>query len=375
MMKRLLKQGLLRFGGYALAQNLYSKIEYKKLIKNIRIFLDTGNIPLPDMVMFEPTMRCNLHCKMCYQKRDMHAGCKELSTEQIAGFFDRNPRLKKVNFIGGEIFVRPDILDIIRNLGHTRDIVISTNGTLIGDSEIDELGKCRNIFTIRVSLDGPKEVHEKIRRVHGSYDKTVIAIEALAAVFPVTVTCVILNDNVMVLPDVVDLCAAIGVKKVNFEFERIYSEKAIAKTKDCMGIGSTDIKVSSDGCEREYSTGILLGKLEECQARGRKAGIYVTVTPAFLKDEVESCYSGSLRAKARYYCQWFRTATIAPNGDLIHCMILRKSYGNILDEPFDILWNSETANNFRRQLIKNNLTPLCENCPFMTPYRGTGEEY
>jgi MoaA/NifB/PqqE/SkfB family radical SAM enzyme len=367
-MKRIIKKSLLRFGGYALAQNLYSRFENYALIKNIRKFIDTGNIPPPDMVMFEPTMRCNLRCKMCYQKRDMHTGCGELTTEQIAGFFDRNPYMKKVSLMGGEIFMRPDIINIIRNLDRTRDLVLSTNGTLIGDAEICELRKCRNIFTICISLDGPKKVHEKIRGLHGSYDKIVKTVEALAAVLPLTITCVIQNDNITILPDVVDLCADMGVKKVNFEFERIYSEEAIARTKDCMDIESAEIPVSSGGRVREYSSGILQGKLDECQARGGKVGIYVTFKPSFLRDEIKACYSGYIRTKSRYYCHGFRTATIAPNGDLIHCLILRKSFGNILNEPFDSLWNSETANNFRRQLIKNNLTPLCENCPRMVPY-------
>jgi MoaA/NifB/PqqE/SkfB family radical SAM enzyme len=367
-MKRTIKNCLLRFGGYTLAANLNRRAEEHALFRDMRKFLETGEIPLPDTVMFEPTMRCNLHCKMCYQQGDMYAGCRELTTEQIAGFFDRNPRLKKVALMGGEIFVRPDIIDIIRNLNRTRDIVLSTNGTLIGGSAVDDLGNCRHIFTICISLDGPKEGHETIRRASGSYDKTVETIKALVSFFPLTVTCVIQNDNIMVLPDVVDLCADMGVKKVNFEFERIYSEEAIVQTKNAMSIESADIPISSGGRVREYSTGILKAKLDECQTRDRKAGIYVTVKPYFLKEELEACYTGYLRSKSRYYCHSFRTATIAPNGDLIHCMILRKSFGNILDEPFDRLWNSETAKDLCRQLIFNNLTPLCENCPRMVAY-------
>ncbi len=68
-------------------------------------------------------------------------------------------------------------------------------------------------------------------------------------------------------------------------------------------------------------------------------------------------------------------ATIAPNGDLIHCFAIRKSFGNILSEPFETLWNSEEAKGFRKQLIKNNLTPLCESCTLMSPYKKSGQEY
>jgi radical SAM protein with 4Fe4S-binding SPASM domain len=295
---------------------------------------------------------------------------RELATDQIVDFFGRHPYLKKVTLIGGEIFIRSDIMDLICSLDNTRDIVLSTNGTLIRDSDIDMLRNCRHIFGISISLDGPKAIHESIRNARGSYDRTVHVIEALAKVFPVTVNCVIQNDNVKVLPEVVDLCAALGVKKLDFELERIYSEDIIAQTEVETGLERVDIPVSSRGRIREYSLKTLQDRLCECQSRGRKTGIYITFDPPFLTDDIEACYAGYRRTKGRQICQSFRTATIAPDGGLIHCYAIRKPYGNILDAPFDEIWNSSAANNFRKQLIMNNLTPLCENCLFMTPWRG-----
>jgi radical SAM protein with 4Fe4S-binding SPASM domain len=366
-MKRLIKKSLLRFGGYTFARDLHRGFERRAFFQDIKKFLDTGNTPLPDMIMFEPTQRCNLHCKMCYQQRNIFADNKELTKEQIIDFFNRYPYLKKVTLIGGEIFMRHDIIDIICDLDHSRDIVLSTNGTLIGDSQIDKLRNCKHIFTICISLDGPKEVHEIIRGVPGSYNKTVNTIKALAVVFPITVNCVIQNENITVFPDVIDLCAEMGVKKVNFELERIYSEEAIVQSKALTGLEATDISISSKGRVRGYSLEILQSKLYECQRRAKKAGIYVTFDPPFLTQEIEACYAGDLRTKTRSYCQGFRMATVAPNGDLIHCYAIRKSFGNILKESFDVLWNSEAAKGFREQLLKKNLTPLCENCPFLSP--------
>lgn len=368
-MKKLLKQGLLRFGGYTIARNLYTGIEEHKLMQRARKFIRTGFTPLPDMVAFEPTQRCNLNCKMCYQDHGSMAEQRELTTDQIADFFDRYPYLKKVTFIGGEIFIRPDIMDMICSLDNTRDIVLSTNGTLIRDSDIDILRNCRHIFGISISLDGPKAIHESIRNARGSYDRTIHVIEALAKGFPVTVNCVIQNDNVKVLPEVVDLCAALGVKILSFELERIYSEDIIAQTEVETGLERVEIPVSSKGRIREYSLETLQDKLCECQSRGRKTGISVIFDPPFLTDDSEACYAGYQRTKGRHICQSFRTATIAPDGSLIHCFAIRKPFGNILDAPFGEIWNSKAANIFRKQLIMNNLTPLCENCQFMTPFK------
>jgi MoaA/NifB/PqqE/SkfB family radical SAM enzyme len=351
-MKKLLKQGLLRFGGYALGRNLYAKVGRLTLRQRAREFLRTGATPLPDMVMFEPTLRCNLRCKMCFQNHGEVAAERELAADQIVTFFDRHPYLKKVTLIGGEIFMRPD-----------------TNGTLIRDSHIDILKKCRRIFGINISLDGPKAVHESIRNSPVSYDRTVHVIEALARVFPVTVNCVIQNDNVTVLPDVVDLCAHLGVRKLDLELERIYSEDLLARTEAETGLARAELPVSSHRQVREYSLKTLQDALGECQSRGRKNGVYVTFDPPFLTDDIEACYAGLRRSEGRQICESLRTATIAPDGGLVHCYVIRKPFGNILDAPFEEIWNSPAANNFRKQLIMNNLAPMCENCRVMTPFR------
>ncbi|HJX30750.1 MAG TPA: radical SAM protein [Thermodesulfobacteriota bacterium] len=366
-MKKLLKQALLRFGGYTFARNIYTGIEEQRLMQRARKFIRTGLTPLPDMVMFEPTQRCNLNCRMCFQDHGLMARQRELTPDQIADFFDRYPYLKKVTLIGGEIFLRSDIMDIIRFLDNTRDIVLSTNATLIHDSDIDMLRHCRHIFGICISLDGPKAIHELIRNAPGSFDATAHATEELAKCFPVTVNCVIQNDNIKVLPEVVDLCAALGVRKLNFELERIYSEDIISQTVAVTGLERVDLPVSSKGRSREYSLNYLKKKLAECQSRGRGKGIYVIFAPPFRTDSIDACYAGCRRTKIRHLCQSFSTATIAPDGSLIHCFVIRKTFGNILDTPFDEIWNSQAANNFRKQLIMNNLTPLCENCRSMVP--------
>ncbi|MFH1371535.1 MAG: radical SAM protein [Planctomycetota bacterium] len=320
--------------------------------------------------MFEPTQRCNLRCKMCFQDRAIMAKSKELSLEQIIRFFDQTPYLKKVTLIGGEIFIRHDMLDLIRYLDKDRNIVISTNGTLIGDAEIEALRKFHRVITVCVSLDGPKEIHEAIRQVPGAYNKAVRTIKDLVPFLPVTVTCIIVDDNLKVLPDVVEQCAAMGVKKLKFELERIYLDDGIAQAIQQTGLKSEDLPISSRGRGRGYSIETLQGTLNECLRRGKNADIYITFEPLFLMDEIEACYAGNLRATRRFICQSFRTATIAPNGDLINCYAIRKPFGNILDAPLEEIWNCETAKTYRRQLVTNNLTPLCENCPFCIPQVG-----
>jgi radical SAM protein with 4Fe4S-binding SPASM domain len=181
---------------------------------------------------------------------------------------------------------------------------------------------------------------------------------------------VIQDDNLEVLPEVVDLCTAMRVKKLKFELERMYLEDDIAQAMVATRGGSDELPISSKRCTRNYSLETFRSKLYESQRRAEDAGIYLAFDPPFLMDEIEACYAANTRSTKKYICQSFRMATIAPNGNLINCFAIRKPFGNILDAPFDEVWNSEAAKTYRRKLVRNNMTPVCENCPFMTPYRG-----
>jgi radical SAM protein with 4Fe4S-binding SPASM domain len=365
--KKTIKQLLLKYGGYTGARKINAGIHYHRLVRRYLKYIETGSAFLPDRVMFEPTQRCNLQCKMCFQDRDTMTAPDELTFQQIADFYDRNPYLKKVTFIGGEVFMRSDIIDLIVHLNHSRDIVICTNGTLIGDTEINALRQCDRVYTVCISLDGPRDIHESIRRVKGSYDKAIRAMEVLAPVIPVTANLVIQDENLQFIPDMIDLCASLGVKKVKIEMERIYSNEAHTLTIAETGLLPSDIPIASEGRTRRYYPETLQHVLRDCQSRGRRSGIDIFIDPPYLMDEIKACHAGNLLLKKKFVCQKIDTATIAPNGDVVNCIHIRKPFGNILDAPFNEIWNSRVANTFRRQLLMNNLTPLCENCPFMSP--------
>jgi radical SAM protein with 4Fe4S-binding SPASM domain len=366
-MKKIIKQAMLQYGGYTGARKVNARIQWYGRARRYLTFIDTGHAPLPDKVMFEPTQRCNLRCKMCFQDRAMMSNAGELSCAQITDFFDRSPFLQKITFIGGEVFVRSDILDLIGHLNHTRDIVICTNGTLIGEAEVNALKQCDRVFTACISLDGPRDVHESIRRVKGSYDKAAGTIKALAGILPVTVNMVIQDENLQYIPDMIDLCVSLHVKKVKIEMERIYSGERHARAIAETGLVSSDIPLASGERARGYSLETLRDVLNECLCRGRRSGIDVFIDPPYLMDDLSACYDNTLLNAEKFICHVIDTATIAPNGDVINCIHIRRPFGNILDAPFEEIWNSEVANTFRRQLLINNLTPLCENCPFMSP--------
>lgn len=363
MLKKFLKHSLLQWRGYSLARRFYMYFEHHALSRTVSVFLKTGLLPLPDKAILEPTLRCNLRCSMCYQERSAFTKLSELSVPQLLAFFEQAPFLKTISLIGGEIFIRQDILTLIRQLNEHHDLVLSTNGTLLNSEVLTALKICSRIFTICLSLDGPQEFHDRIRHVHGSYAKTVHAIKKLTSVLPVTVNCVILAENLEVLPEFVESCARMGVGKIKLEFERRYSDTTLQETRDALGLSADDAPLTQTTTERRYPLQLLRQTLQECQQRAKHAGVYLLFDPYFLTEHLEECYTSTLRGKRRYLCKNFRTVTITPAGDVIHCRKIRKVFGNILEAPFENIWNNNTAYTYRQRLLQHNLTPVCENCP------------
>lgn len=127
--------------------------------------------------VFELTYKCNLSCRHCYVVRRKQP---ELNTAQIKGLIRqlKNVGCLYLTLTGGEVFLRDDFFEIAeyaRQLNFA--LRIFTNGTLINSKIIDRLKSLDP--TVEISLYGFKNIHDKITRVKGSFDKTINAIKLL----------------------------------------------------------------------------------------------------------------------------------------------------------------------------------------------------
>lgn len=156
--------------------------------------------------VWEITLACCFSCKYCGSSGG-HARENELTTEECLWVADQLAELgcKRVSMIGGEVFMRRDWHDIVCRLTSQNIAVnIITNGFLFTDSLIAEL-KSAAIESVSVSLDGPKEVHDKYRQ-NGSFDRAIKAIEVLASNrIPVSVISTLNAENSLMLPELYEV--------------------------------------------------------------------------------------------------------------------------------------------------------------------------
>lgn len=105
---------------------------------------------------------------------------------------------------GGEPLLRGDLAVLAKRVSaHNCLVSMNTNGTLLKRSKVSEIANAFDL--VAVSIDGPEEIHDKIRGVAGSYRKALESIKLLKARGVVVgVNTVISPWNLSVLPKFIE---------------------------------------------------------------------------------------------------------------------------------------------------------------------------
>jgi len=126
-----------------------------KVVRFFKFLRDYKKISeLPRVANYEITSSCNLKCAHCYWWKTDNSK-KELSSEEWTEvFLDHKSKGVSMAFLtGGEPALRPDVIDSADRIFGA--IAIASNGVNKISNRIN-----RRIF---ISLDGPRDVHNRIR--------------------------------------------------------------------------------------------------------------------------------------------------------------------------------------------------------------------
>jgi len=143
----------------------------KNIYSGLKVVASLIGKRYPIKVNFIMTYACNYNCKYCDVKSLQE---RQMNTLEIFGMIDtfRKLGMEQITFIGGEPLLRNDIGDII-SYARKKGVLtlVSTNGSLI-EEKINDL---EGLDIMAICLNGPKEVHDKIRG-KGSYDDVIKSI-------------------------------------------------------------------------------------------------------------------------------------------------------------------------------------------------------
>lgn len=152
--------------------------------------------------VWEITLACSFSCRYCGSKAG-RARQDELTTEECLDVADQLADLgcRRVSMIGGEVFMRRDWKEIAKRLTSLGVRVnLITNGFLFREELIKDLEDV-NIESVSVSIDGPKDVHDRYRQ-EGSFERAVLAMDTLLeAGIPVSVITTLNAENAEYLPE------------------------------------------------------------------------------------------------------------------------------------------------------------------------------
>lgn len=112
------------------------------------------------------TYRCNARCNMCNRYKAPSKPEEEISLETIK----KLPKMYFTNITGGEPFIREDLSEIVRELYKKSDrIVISTNG-FFTDRIIKLCEEFPNVG-IRISIEGLEKTNNEIRGLSDGFNR------------------------------------------------------------------------------------------------------------------------------------------------------------------------------------------------------------
>ena len=350
----------------------------RRLRRRLRLdyrFGRSGRAAGPYLVSLRLTNRCNLRCRMCFlygelgEGRPVEArfsGPEDMSLADWEAAVDSvASRRPSIGLTGGEPTLFRDCFALIR---HIKDrglyCGMVTNGTLLTGKAQEAVAS--GLDSLWISLDGPEEVHDKIRGVPGAFRRTVEGALAVAEAKKkagsrrpeVGVTFTLVHDNHRYLEDAMATAVRVGADEIHFNHLLFWTEDMTRAQENLFGPEIPCPPSGTEGLAR-LDPREVHAALEK--VRRRPAPLRIRILPDLSLDETIAYYETPTRfiKSDRCFRPW-AGVYIQPNGDVSPC--LNYVAGNVKERPLPEIWNGERFRRFRRLLRQHKAFPACPRC-------------
>jgi radical SAM protein with 4Fe4S-binding SPASM domain len=213
-----------------------------------------------------------------------------------------------------------------------------TNGRLLSDFQLAEQFKSAGLDHVQITIESSRhEVHDQMVRAKGAWEDTVAGIRnALELGLFVMTNTTLLEANAYHIGETIDFLAGLGVPTIGCN-ALIYSGKG---TQVGTGIPEEDLKPLLEVVqERTTSHGQRLIWYTPTQ--------YCHFDPMQMQLGVKSCTA------ARY------NMCVEPDGNVIPCQSFYEPLGNMLQDPWESIWEHELASWLRE---RKYMPEKCHHC-------------
>jgi MoaA/NifB/PqqE/SkfB family radical SAM enzyme len=312
---------------------------------------------LPILVLM-PHSRCNCRCLMCDIWRIRQI--REITADDLAPHISslRELKVQWVVFSGGEPLMHSDLLILSRMLrGEGIRTTLLTAGLIL---ERHGAQVAENIDDIIVSLDGPQEVHDRIRGVPDAYRRLKRGIDAVRVQrpgMPIHGRCTVQKNNFRQLSAVVHAARELNLDSLSF-LAADMSPQAFNHATPWPKSAMMNVVLSPK--EVDELTNEVENLISNCQADIRSG--FIRESPEKLRRIAFhfQAHLGQVAPRAfRCNAPWV-SAVIESNGDVRPCFF-HPPFGNVRDGPLIQVLNGLPAVRFRSQLNIFD-DPICQRC-------------
>jgi MoaA/NifB/PqqE/SkfB family radical SAM enzyme len=259
---------------------------------------------------------------------------------------------------GGEALMHPNFFRLCEII-KSRDIKITvlSTGLLLKKYASEIISKTNEVI---VSLDGPREVHDKIRNIPNAFNKLKEGVQELKKLkgdYRVTGRSVIQKSNFEDFPNIVDAAKEIGLDQISFltadvttdafNREELWSDEKVG-----------EIKLSLDEVKKLKE---IIESLIKTHSKDFSDG-FIAESPDKIRRfyHYYAAYHGLNNfPKIRCNAPWVSTV-IEADGTVRPCFF-HKKIGNINENSLPEILNSDESISFRKNLDMAK-DPVCKKC-------------
>ena len=309
----------------------------------------------PTVLIYNCTFVCDARCEMCgnWKQGDRRS---DMTLAQLDGVMHHRfwGAVENLNISGGEPTTRNDLPEMVElfqtRLPRLRKIGINTTG-LTPHRAIPMLTRvvkfCAErdlLLSVRVSLDGIGEVHDRVRQVRRGFDKaceTIAAMQALArehANFQFGLAATIFATN---LADADNLLAWARTRQLDIVFNMLRFTDAMLNNRPL------EETIGFRPREAEFMRQFFLDRVSEESVLSGQSFMYLHYA-----DMIANGYRRTMPCPFQN-----QGLLLNPEGSLFYCENSQR-IGNVLDEPAEALY-FRAANLAHREDIRRKTCPTC----------------
>jgi len=301
-----------------------------------------------NVALLELTKKCNLKCKHCGTAFTSSGNFKELSLSQWKKVLRDIKELggEKVIFTGGEPTIKKDFVSIIKEIMRLGlKYAFISNGLFIGREVFQEIVKNKP-YTVRVSIDGDKDLHNYIRGCESSFQQCLESVGHLQAHnIPVCIVTTVSKLNWTALPEIANLLKVSGVEgwqiQLAWPYGKALDNQICFDEKD-------DINMFDSVCSQIV------------EFRSRSNGLRVDAADCF-----GYAPKGLLRDSDYTGCSaGISSVSIDAFGNVLPCLSMQ--YGvpieNISSRSLTKIWEYSSIFDFNRYFKLSDTGEKCKNC-------------